>query len=343
MIKVAVVILNWNGKDFLSRFLPSVLKHTSSEYSIVIADNASTDGSVDLLKRDFPSVRLIQNEENGGFARGYNQALKLVDAEYYILLNSDVEVGPGWIDPVIRIMNTDDTIGAAQPKIRSYDNREYFEYAGAAGGFIDKFGYPFCRGRILGSVEKDVDQYNDPCEIFWATGACMFVRAKLYHELGGMDEDFFAHMEEIDLCWRMKNRGHKIMYVPDSVIYHVGAGTLSRSNPQKTYLNFRNNMYLLFKNHASSFFLLKIFMRMLLDGIAAVKFLFSDGPGHWWAVARAHFSFYGNFGKVLRKRSTEKKAIKQFARSCIYRGSIVLAYYLAGKKKFSSLDRSRFI
>lgn len=250
MKKTAVVILNWNGRKFLKKFLPDVIKFSKKDAEVIVADNASTDDSVAVLKADFPEIRIIENKSNGGFAKGYNQALKLIDAEYYILLNSDIEVTENWINPVIELMESDKNIAACQPKIRSYHEKEKFEYAGAAGGFIDKFGYPFCRGRIFQSLEEDKGQYDDTVEIFWATGAALFIRAELYHKLGGMDDDFFAHMEEIDLCWRLKNEGYKIMYCPKSTVYHVGGGTLPTSSSWKTYLNFRNNFFLIYKNHS---------------------------------------------------------------------------------------------
>ena len=253
-MKVAVVILNWNGKSFLEKFLPSVFACNSSYAEIIVADNASTDDSVSFLKSKYPQIKIIQNSSNGGFAKGYNDALKLVEAEYYVLLNSDVEVTPNWIDSVIQLMDTDKSIAACQPKIRAFDDKKSFEYAGAGGGFIDKYGYPFCRGRILDTLEEDKGQYNDVREVFWATGACLFVRSECYHKVNGFDEDFFAHMEEIDLCWRLKNLGYKIMYSPNSTVFHVGGGTLNKTSPKKTYLNFRNNLILLCKNHPPKYF-----------------------------------------------------------------------------------------
>jgi GT2 family glycosyltransferase len=247
-MKTAVVILNWNGRNFLETFLPSVLEYSARCADVIVADNASTDDSVAFLQEHYPQIRIIEHPKNGGFSKGYNDALKQIDAEYYILLNSDVEVTPNWITPVIEMMDADPSIAACQPKLRSFEDRSQFEYAGAAGGFIDAYGYPFCRGRIFDVLEEDRGQYDDACEVFWATGACLFVRADLYHALGGLDEDFFAHMEEIDFCWRLKNNGHKVMYCPDSTVYHVGGGALPKSSPRKTYLNFRNNLALLVKN-----------------------------------------------------------------------------------------------
>jgi GT2 family glycosyltransferase len=337
----AVVILNWNGKELLSRFLPGIVAY-SGEALIIVADNASTDDSVVFLQEHYPAVRVIQNEVNGGFAKGYNDALKEVDADYYVLLNSDVEVTPGWIEPLNRLMESDASIAACQPRIRDQKNRSRFEYAGAAGGYIDKFGYPFCRGRIFNTYEEDHQQYSDTREIFWATGACLLVRADAYHRQNGLDEDFFAHMEEIDLCWRLKNEGLKVMYCADSTVFHVGGGTLSKLSPRKTYLNFRNNLILLCKNHAPGFFFLKLFVRMALDGVAGIKFLLSGDVMHFIAVLRAHASFYRTLPHTLRKRRTLRKGIHSYSTSAIYRGSIVFDYFIRGKKKFSDLDEGQF-
>ena len=337
-MRVAIVILNWNGEKFLENFLPSVIACNNYYSKIILADNASTDNSVNFVKNNYPSIEIIQNESNGGFAKGYNDALKHVDAEYYILLNSDVEVTPGWIDSVIQLMHDDPTIAACQPKIKAYYNKKMFEYAGAAGGFIDKYGYPFCRGRILDRTELDEGQYNDVREIFWATGACLFIRAKCYHEVKGFDEDFFAHMEEIDLCWRLKNRGYKIMYCPTSTVFHVGGGTLNKVSPKKTYLNFRNNLILLCKNHPSEYLFPKIFIRLILDGIAALKFLFSGQPNHFFAVFRAHKSFYQTLPKTIKKRRRIVKTITNYAETAVYLNCIVVDFYIRGKRTFKEVD-----
>jgi len=334
-LKAAVVILNWNGKKFLEQFLPAVIQHSKNIASIIVADNASSDDSVAFLKEHFPEIRIIQNQSNGGFAKGYNDALKLIDAEYYVLLNFDIEVTPGWIEPVLGLMDSDKSIAACQPKIRSYHEREKFEYAGAAGGYIDKYGYPFCRGRLFFTIEEDEGQYNDTREIFWATGACLFVRAELYHKLGGLDEDFFAHMEEIDFCWRLKNHGYKIMYCPDSIVFHIGGGTLPKSSSRKTYLNFRNNFTLLYKNLPAKRLAPVFTARLLLDGIAAIKFLLDGGFKDFIAVSRAHLSFYRNIGKIRKKR---KLQIQQKVRH-IYHGNIVVDYYLLKRKKFTDLKK----
>lgn len=342
MNKIAVVILNWNGRVLLEQFLPAVIQF-SPIAEIIIADNHSTDDSVKFVETNFPSVRIIQNSSNGGYAKGYNDALKHIDAEYCVLLNSDVEVTSGWLEPVIRMMDADISIVAAQPKLLAYNQREQFEYAGAAGGFIDKYGYPFCRGRIFDSYENDIGQYNDSREIHWATGACLFVRTAVFKAEGGLDEDFFAHMEEIDLCWRLKNRGFRIMYCAESVVYHVGAGTLAKHSPQKTYLNFRNNLILLCKNHSRQYFRIKLVLRMLMDGIAGMKFLISGDAAHCVAVIKAHGSFYSTFLKTLAKRRELKKRVVKYSTSAIYNRSIVADYYFRSKKRFSDLRSDKFL
>lgn len=343
MTKIAVVILNWNGRELLEKFLPGVLTYSSSVAEVIVADNASTDDSVVFLQSRFPDVKIVENKVNGGFAKGYNDALKNVNAEYYVLLNSDVEVTQGWIEPVIRLMDSDNTIAACQPKLLSYYHKNQFEYAGAAGGYIDKYGYPFCRGRIFDSFENDNGQYDDTREVHWATGACLFIRSSAFHKAGGLDEDFFAHMEEIDLCWRLKNTGFKVMYCAQSTVYHVGAGTLAKNSPRKTYLNFRNNLILLCKNHAHQFFWVKLFLRMTLDGIAGLKFLFSGDADHFVAVLKAHWSFYSTFFRTLQKRNQLKKEVKQYTTSAIYNRSIVVDYFIRGKKHFGELPASGFI
>ncbi|MGQ0827565.1 MAG: glycosyltransferase family 2 protein [Bacteroidota bacterium] len=343
-MKVAVVILNWNNKKFLEKFLPGIITCNSSYAEIIVADNASTDDSVAFLKNNYPTVKIIQNSANGGFAKGYNDALQHVNAEYYVLLNSDVEVTPSWIDEIIQLMDNDNSIAVCQPKIKAFNRKDQFEYAGAAGGFIDKYGYPFCRGRILEFIEQDKGQYNDVREIFWATGACLFVRSECYHKVQGFDEDFFAHMEEIDLCWRLKNIGYKIMYCPDSTVYHVGGGTLSKTSPQKTFLNFRNNLILISKNHPPKFFFSKLLMRMLLDGIAGLKFLFSGQFSHFLAVIKAHFNFYGSFGRTLEKRNELKKQVLKYTTTAVYLHSIVVDFYIRGNKTFKEIDfKDRFM
>ncbi len=337
-IKVAVVILNWNGKHYLEKFLPSVIANSPKE-SIFVVDNNSSDDSVEYLKTSFPEVNIVINKDNGGFAKGYNDGLQHINAEYYILLNSDVEVTANWIDPIIELMDGDKSIAACQPKILAFHNKHQFEYAGACGGFIDKYGYPFCRGRIFDLLEEDKGQYNTPMEIFWATGACMFVRAITYRELSGFDEDYFAHMEEIDLCWRMKNTGNKIYAVPASTVFHVGGGTLNKVSPRKTYLNFRNNLITYTKNYSGSFLFLKIFYRLILDGVAGAKFLLTGDGKHCWAVLKAHFAYYGSLGTTFKKRKLLKKmpAYKASDKG-ILNGNIVALYFLGKKKKYSEIE-----
>ncbi len=303
-----------------------------------VADNCSNDGSLVLLKDKFPEVKLIVNPLNGGFATGYNQALQQIEADYYVLLNSDIEVTPNWITPVIDLMETDELIAACQPKIRSFQAKEKFEYAGASGGFIDKYGYPFCRGRIFQHLETDVKQYEDSIEVFWATGACMFVRAEIFHNLDGLDDDFFAHMEEIDFCWRAKNLGYRIMVNPKSVVYHIGGGTLPKSSARKTYLNFRNNFVLMYKNLPANR-LFKVFIaRLFLDGVAAIKFLAQGGFSDFVAVIKAHFYFYAHFSYLQQKR----KNLQQKKVGGIYNGNIAFDHYLWRKKKYSDLSPHKF-
>ena len=301
-IKTAVVVLNWNGKAWLEKFLPTLVKH-SQEATVFVADNASTDNSVDFVKNNFPNVKIIINATNGGYAKGYNDALKQIDAEYFVLINSDIEVTEGWLSPIIDLMDSDKKIAACQPKLLDYNKRNTFEYAGASGGFIDNLGYPFCRGRIFDDLEVDKGQYNDAVEVFWATGACLFVRAEHFNEIGGLDEDFFAHQEEIDLCWRLKNKGYKIMVQPKSIVFHVGGGTLNSGSPFKTHLNFRNNLFMLFKNLPASSLFTTIPIRLVLDGVAALTFLNKEkGFQHVLAIAKAHFIFYFEIPKLMVKR-----------------------------------------
>ncbi len=338
MKKTAVVILNYNGSGFLKKFLSVVIEKSAHVAEIVVADNRSSDDSVRVMKELFPEVRLIEMDKNRGYAGGYNEALKQVEAEYYILLNSDIEVTDGWIEQVIELMDSDLSIAACQPKIKDYNRKEYFEYAGAAGGFIDRYGYPFCRGRIFMSLEKDLGQYDDIREIFWASGACMFVRSGVFHELGGFDEDFFAHMEEIDFCWRAKNMGYKIMVQPSSVVYHIGGGTLPKSSARKTYLNFRNNFSLLYKNITEDRLLMTFVVRLFLDGIAGLKFLLEGHPADFWSVIKAHFYFYRNLGNLKRKR----KQLKHTHPDNLYQGNIVFDHYMLRKKRFSDLNDMMF-
>lgn len=334
MKKVAIVILNYNGARFLTQFLPSVISNASNA-AIYVADNASTDNSVQILKEQFPDVQLIQLAINHGFAQGYNEALAQIDdATYFVLLNSDVEVTPNWVQPIVELMDSNPTIAACQPKIKDFYNKSYFEYAGAAGGFIDKLGYPFCRGRIFNVLEEDKGQYNDNVPVFWATGACMFVRADVYKQLGGFDGDFFAHMEEIDLCWRMQHAGYQIYYCGQSEVYHVGGGTLHKSNPHKTFLNFRNGLAMLYKNSSNNNLFLQVLTRLVLDGLAGAKFLFFDSWQDCWAVVRAHFNFYVQWKRWHQKRKT---IIHKAHINHIYPHNIVWLHFAKGIKYYKDL------
>nr|WP_298998954.1 glycosyltransferase family 2 protein [uncultured Allomuricauda sp.] len=300
-MKIAVVILNWNGETLLAKFLPKVLEYSKGA-SVHVVDNASTDGSITFLKKNFPDVELVQNTTNGGFAKGYNDGLKHINADIYCLLNSDVEVTPNWLEPIKELFQKEPEVSIVQPKILDLKRKTHFEYAGAAGGFIDKLGYPFCRGRIFQALEEDQGQYDDVKEVFWATGACMFVKSHVFQTLKGFDEDYFAHQEEIDFCWRAKNAGHKVFYTGKSHVYHLGGSTLSNMNPKKTFLNFRNSLYSITKNLPPGKAFLVIFMRLILDGVAAFRFILQFKLNHFIAVLRAHLSFYCNFRKIYRKR-----------------------------------------
>jgi GT2 family glycosyltransferase len=335
-IHVAIVILNWNGLHFLKEFLPHV-KEFSKGAEIIVADNASGDDSVKWMEQNHADVRIIKLSSNTGFAGGYNKALKEIEADVYVLLNSDVLVTENWLEPVLDVMKNDPAIAACQPKIRSYSDRKLLEHAGAAGGFIDHLGYPFCRGRIYNTLEVDNDQYNDTREIFWATGACLFIRSEVFHACNGFDEDFFAHMEEIDLCWRIHHRGYKIMVEPSSVVYHVGGGTLPRSNPRKTYYNFRNNMLMLHKNLLPGKWRKVFMIRLLMDGLAGLKFLLSGHPADCASVIKAHFYFYRNYSRRKKIREAEQQNITHPGIPGIYKNSIVFDYYISGKKHFSEL------
>lgn len=340
--KTAVVILNWNGKNFLEQFLPVLINKTSGA-DIIVADNQSTDDSLAFLNSNFPNVQTILNEENGGFAKGYNDALKKLEGkyQYYVLINSDIEVVSNWLNPLVKLLDDNADIAGVQPKVRSFHRREYFEHAGASGGFMDKNYYPFCRGRIFDEVEKDLGQYDNTKEVFWTTGACMIVRSKVYHELRGLDEDFFAHMEEIDFCWRAKKKGYSFYVEPQSMVYHVGGGTLNYENPRKTFLNFRNSLYTIHKNH-EGFLLGKILWRMILDGIAGVKFLIALKFNHFGAVLKAHFAYYGQIKTLNRKRRAIKNDSKTFNSAGLYKASILWAYFFKGIKSFQGLNKRFF-
>ena len=339
MLKTAIVILNFNGKHFLEKFLPSVVQN-SPENSVFVADNASNDASLLFLKEHYPQIKIIILDKNYGFAEGYNLALEIIKADfapkYYVLLNSDVEVTNNWLAPLENLLENDTEIAACQPKILSYHQKTHFEYAGGAGGFLDRFGFAFCRGRIFDTLEEDKGQYNDTKAVFWATGACMFVRASAYHELGGLDGHFFAHQEEIDLCWRIQNNNKKVFYCAESTVFHVGGGTLHKSNPKKTYLNFRNNLILLHKNLPNTFssFLL-IYFRLILDGLASINFLLKGHFKDFWAVLRAHYGYYHYL--IFHKKTATEKLKPQNKNTKLYPKSIVWAYFVKKIKKFSDL------
>ena len=335
-MRAAVVILNYNGASMLTRFLPSVLKY-SADAEIVVADNASTDNSVAVMKEQFPTVRLVQLDRNYGFAEGYNRALKQVDTEYYLLLNSDVEVSEGWLQPLIAFMDSHPDAVACQPKLLAFDRRTHFEYAGASGGFIDRYGYPYCRGRLFGTVEEEKGQYDDVCRIFWATGAAMMVRSNAYWSAGGLDSRFFAHMEEVDLCWRMQARGGAVYVVPQSKVYHVGGATLNKANPHKTFLNFRNNLLMLYKNLPAGELRGVMRTRAVLDYIAAFKFLFTGCWGDFKAVLRARREYKRLRGEYVAVREQNLAAATVSPIIGRSRFSILWQYYIKGKKRFSQL------
>jgi hypothetical protein len=320
-LKIAVVLLNWNGQKLLEQFLPALVQY-SPEAILYLADNASTDDSVAFVKASFPTIQIIENSSNLGFAGGYNMALKTIDADILALVNTDVEVTKNWLVPIIETFKTEPKTAIIQPKIKDFKNPEFFEYAGAAGGFIDQFGYPFCRGRIFDSLEKDVAQYEDDCEIFWASGACFFIRNAVYKELGGFDADFFAHQEEIDLCWRAKNRGYTIKYNPKSIVYHIGGATLNQGNPRKTFLNFRNSLFTLTKNLPQKKLFYLLFIRLILDGIAGLRFLWQGKWKHVFAILKAHFSFYFLFISMYKKRDVNQME------NYYEMKSVVISYYL---------------
>ena len=338
--KVAIVILNWNGRKYLQQFLPAVLASSYANAEVIVADNASTDDSVIFLKENYPDVPVIRLEVNHGFSRGYNECLKKIKSDYYVLLNSDVEVVPGWIEPIIELMENDPEIGACQPKLLSYTSKQLFEYAGASGGWLDELGYPFARGRIFDVCEHDLGQYDNAEPIFWASGAALFVRSSAYHELGGLDEYFFAHQEEIDFCWRMQLAGYKVYVCPASMIYHVGGGTLPKGNERKVFLNFRNNLMMLAKNLPGGRAVWIIPFRILLDVISAWKSLLGGQLVYFLAILEAHAAF----AKWLvwnRKQSIFPKR-KKGRLNGLFRGSVVWQHFILGKKTFTEIvDRKR--
>jgi GT2 family glycosyltransferase len=335
---VSIVILNWNGKGYLEKFLPGLVQHSQMEGAeIVVADNDSSDGSVPFLESAFPRIRLIRLDRNYGFTGGYNRALKQLDSKYYLLLNSDIEVTQGWLDPLVGHMEAHGDCGACTPKFRDYYRKTHFEYAGAAGGYLDRYGYPFCRGRIFDQMEEDTGQYDQLTEVFWGSGACLMVRAELFRRAGGLDEQFFAHMEEIDLCWRLKRMGCTICFIPASTVYHVGGGTLSRGDPRKTFLNFRNNLLLLYKNLPANRRGRTIFARTILDAVSAFRFLVQGSPGDFLAVVRAHVAYFGMKRGYRGTDERNKLPDNGVIVSGIYPRSIVADFFLKGRKRFGSL------
>lgn len=337
-MKTAVVILNWNGEKYLKQFLPILIKYTQHpEIELYVADNASTDHSLSVLSEQFPTVKTILLDKNYGFAGGYNKALAQIETDYFVLLNSDVEVTENWLQILIEYMDTHQDVAACQPKIRSFYNRNYFEHAGAAGGFIDMFGFPFCRGRVIGNAEEDRGQYDDITDVFWATGACLMIRSEIFKTAGGFDEDFFAHMEEIDLCWRLNNRGYRISCIPQSVIYHVGGGTLHTEHPQKTYLNFRNNLLMLYKNLPQQSLSKIMIWRKLFDYVAALQLFVTGKPQNAGGVFRARRDFKKMLPDFEQKRNENQLLSAGHDDSKILRKSIVIEYYLKNCRTYRQL------
>lgn len=331
-MNIAIVILNWNGKAWLEKFLPSVITHSGS-HPIYVADNGSTDDSVAWLTANHSAVKIITMATNTGYAGGYNEALQYINESIACLLNSDIEVTPGWLDTIPQRFIHNPQLAGLQPKIRDYNRKDYFEYAGAAGGFLDKLAYPYCRGRVFDRLERDTGQYNDRPDIDWASGAALFIRLDAFKKVGGFDTSYFAHQEEIDLCWRLRLSGYTISVEPAAVVYHVGGGTLDTDNAQKTFYNFRNSLFNIVKNEQSAYWIIIVLLRMKLDGIAAIRFVLQGRFSHFIAIFRAHLSFYGFFMSTVKKRYkvnnkpqlTEKKAVK----------SIVYRYFILNQKKFS--------
>ncbi len=335
--KVSVVILSWNGLDYLKQYLPTVLDTPYPNMEVIVADNKSTDETIPYVSAHFPKVKIIALEKNYGFAEGYNQAIAKLDSEYIVLLNQDVDTHGNWIEPMVKMMMNDAAIAAVQPRIRAIINPTEFEYAGAAGGMLDKYGYPFCRGRIFNHIEKDLNQYEEVTEIFWASGACMMVRKSLYQQAGGLDADFFAHMEEIDLCWRFKNMGYKIVYCPDALVYHLGGGSLPQGNPRKTFLNFRNNLALLTKNYRNGSLVKLLVIRFVLDVLAALHFSLRGESGNAVAVIRAIIDFYKNYSSWLNKRRILDTTIHQPNKNGFYPHSILKDFFMLKHKTYHAL------
>ena len=334
---LSVVLLSYNSRDYLERFIPILLRYTPPEHEIIIVNNGSTDDTESFLNDNYPNLRVIKIEINKGFTNGYKESLKQIDATYYCLLSSDVEVSENWIEPILKVFESDSNVAVCQPKIKSWHNRNEFEYAGASGGYLDKYGYLFCRGRLFYTVEKDNGQYNDNVEIFWASGACFFVKSDVYHKLGGLDDDFFAHMEEVDLCWRIKNAGYKVMAVPGSEVFHVGGSIISYGSASKTYRNYRNNLILLTKNLPLHELIWKLPFRLFLDGIAFFHLLFTGEVKQAFTIIRSHMSFHVRFPYWIKKRISTRKMVKKNCDVSFYHKSIVWKYFIGGSRKFSEL------
>ena len=332
MKKIAIVVLNWNGKALLAEFLPALVKYNHKDAQIYVADNASTDDSVLFVKKNFPTIKIIQNEVNGGYAKGYNDALKELKEPLLCLINSDVMVTENWLNEILIQFDKEPNTAAIQPKILAYKNPKYYEYAGAAGGFLDKYAYPFCAGRIFDTLEQDKGQYDERKQIFWASGACLFIRKAVFNAVGKFDESYFAHQEEIDLCWRINNAGYAVWYNPETTIYHLGGATLNSENPKKTFLNFRNSLFNLVKNAPAKNLFFIILVRLLLDGIAGAKLFFSLKPLHTWAIIKAHFSFYYYLPEMLVERKKQKQFLKYYSVK-----SIVWQYYIKRAKRFQDI------
>jgi GT2 family glycosyltransferase len=338
MKKTAIVILNWNGIGYLKMFLGTVLKHSKDpDTEVFVADNGSTDGSADWVQENFKEVKLILFDTNYGFAGGYNMAIDRLETKYVVLINSDIEVSEGWLDPLVSYMEKNSDMAACQPKILSYYRKDYFEHAGGAGGFIDKYGYPFCRGRILNVAEKDKGQYDDKADIFWSSGACMIVRADAWRKCGGFDADFFAHMEEIDLCWRFSKAGFRTGFNPESIVYHIGGGALAYDSPFKIYLNFRNSLYMLYKNLPDDKLFSVLFIRRILDGLAAIMFLAKGRLSYFKAVLNAHKSYCKNLSELRRKREIVKNLAVSNKQGPILNKSIIFEFYIKGIKTYDRL------
>lgn len=335
--KVAAVIIHWNRCKLLEQFLPFLMASTYTNLEVYVADNASTDDTIPFLEDHYPSIKIIRLDKNYGYAGGYNEALKQVKADYYVLINNDIEVTPGWIEPVIAEMQKNSRIAACQPKLLQYHHKDKFEYAGAAGGMMDSLGYVFCRGRIFEVDEVDKHQYQNTTEIFWASGACFFIKADAFHEVDGFDKHFFAHMEEVDMCWRLQQRGYRILAVPASVVYHVGGGTLSKQSPQKTYLNFKNSLCMLFKNLPATKLIWLIPLRSCLDLLSSGFFLMNGLPRHSWAIHRAHADFFFNMGHWLKQRRVAQKQVTSHELHGLYKGSVVFQHFVKNIKYYSEL------